>query len=62
MDLVVDFLETLMGVLVGWAIVEGFSWLIRCSVKDPEMRFKIYMVIFLTGMVTLSKYYLQGGQ
>ena len=62
MDLAVDFLETLMGVLVGWAIVEGFSWLIRCSVKDPEMRFKIYMVIFLTGMVTLSKYYLLGGQ
>ena len=62
MDLVVDFLETLMGVLVGWAIVEGFAWLIRCSVKDPEMRFKIYMVIFLTSMVTLSKHYLLGGQ
>lgn len=62
MDLAVDFLETLMGVLVGWAIVEGFAWLIRCSVKDPEMRFKIYMVIFLTCMVMLSKHYLLGGQ
>lgn len=58
MSVFYEALKTFMGVTIGWAIVECLSWIVEKYVSDGMLRFKIYMVIFITCMLTLGKHWL----
>ena len=58
MSLLYEALKTFIGVTIGWAIGECIAWVLEKYVSDGMLRFKIYMVIFITCMLILGKHWL----
>ena len=56
MILLYEALKTFIGVIIAWAIVECIAWVVKNYVSDGMLRFKIYIAIFVTCMLTLGKH------
>ena len=58
MILLYEALKTSIAVTIAWAMGECIAWVIEKYVSDGMLRFKIYMVIFITCMLMLGKHWL----